>query len=92
MAVIPVKTAILVSQPFIGVSQQFTWPLQSWVVSYLHENVVYRNIQGGKVVESLIKSPSTPVLLSPVSVPLRFGPYLMGFCWTVDMFPFSLLS
>jgi hypothetical protein len=30
------------------------------------------------VVESLIESPSTPILLSPVSVPLGFGPCLMG--------------
>uniref|UniRef100_A0A2N9GLE2 glucose-1-phosphate adenylyltransferase n=1 Tax=Fagus sylvatica TaxID=28930 RepID=A0A2N9GLE2_FAGSY len=51
VAVVPMKTAVLVSRPFVRRS---------------------------KVVESLIKSPSTPILLSLVSVPLGFGPMSHG--------------
>uniref|UniRef100_A0A2N9HJ45 Uncharacterized protein n=1 Tax=Fagus sylvatica TaxID=28930 RepID=A0A2N9HJ45_FAGSY len=66
MAVIPVETAVLVSWPFIRVRHQLSRPLQSRVVSDLHEYVIYRSVHRGKMVESLIKSPSTLILMSPI--------------------------
>ena len=92
VAVVSMKTAVLVSRPFVRVRQQLAWPFQSWVIPYLHEDVVYRGVERSKAVEPLIKSPSTPILLPLVSVPLGFGPCLMGLCWTVGMIPFPLLS
>ena len=92
VAVVSMKTAVLVSLPFIRVRQQLARPFQSWVVPYLHEDVIYRSVERSKVVEPLIKSPSTPILLSPVSVPLGFGPCLMGLRWMLGMIPFPLLS
>ena len=78
VAVVSIKTAVLVFRPFVKVRQQLAWPFQSRVISYLHEDVVYRSIERSKAVEPLIESPSTPILLPPVSVPLCFGPCLMG--------------
>ena len=92
VAVVPMKTAVLVSRPFVRIRQQLAWPFQSRVIPYLHKDVVYRGVETSKAVEPLIESPSTPILLSPVSVPLCFRPCLMGLRWTVGMIPFPLLS
>ena len=73
VAVVSMETAVLVSWPFVRVRQQLPWPFQSRVIPYLHEDVVYRSVERSKAVEPLIKSPSTPILLSPISVPLCFG-------------------
>jgi hypothetical protein len=81
VAVVSMKTAVLVPRPF-----------QSRVIPYLHEDVVYESVERSEALEPLIKSPSTPILLPPVSVPLCFGPCLMGLRWTVCMISFPLLS
>ena len=54
MAVILVETIVLVSRPSIRICHQLTWPLQCWVICDLHEDVIYRSVRRGKVVESLI--------------------------------------
>jgi hypothetical protein len=54
MTMIPVKTAIFVFRPSIGICEQFSGPLQGWVVSDLHEYAIYRGIQRGEMVEPFI--------------------------------------
>ena len=44
VAVVPMKMAVLISRPFVKVRQQLTRPFQSWVVPYLHENMIYRSV------------------------------------------------
>ena len=92
VAMVPMKTAVFVSRPFVRVRQQLAWLFQSRVIPYLHKDVVYRGVERSKAIEPLIESPSTPVLLPSVSVPLGFRPCLMRLRWTVGMVYFPLLS
>ena len=92
VAVVPMKTVVLVSRPFVRVRQQLAWPFQNRVIPYLHKDMVYRGVERSKAVEPLIESPSTPILLPSVSIPLCFGPCLMRLRWTVGMVHFPLLS